>query len=139
MKKLLTIMMAMLVISLFYLFQCFRMEFADAADYTQQDKGKYYFYTPELLKSMPRISNIYSFHYSNVSGPNPALIHQISFFGTADAREIDTYLERKGYKIRSICNTNGSCWVGENPKVTLSVSIEENPNIIKIEMIDKID
>ncbi|MCU5772053.1 hypothetical protein N5923_01280 [Erwiniaceae bacterium BAC15a-03b] len=140
MKKSLKITLAVLVvcvIGLFYGLQYFKMEFADGADYTEQDKRKYDFYTPELLKNMPRVSNIYSFHYSNVSGPNPALIYQASFSGTTDTSKIDTYLEKNGYKKGEICNTSGDCWTGKDPNITVSVGIEENPSAIRVEMVDK--
>lgn len=125
------------VIGLFYVLQYLSMEFSDGADYTEKDKREYNFYTPELLKNMPRISNIYSFHYSNVSGPNPALIYQVIFSGTTDPIKIGTWLEKKGYKRTEMCNKNGSCWVGQDPNITVSVGFEENPIAIRVEMVDK--
>ena len=140
MKKSLKITLAVLVVCLtgfFYGLQYLKMEFADGADYTEQDKREYNFYTPELLKNMPRVSNIYSFHYSNVSGPNPALLYQASFSGTTDTRKIDTYLRKNGYKKGGMCNTNGDCWTGKDPAITVSVGIEENPGTIHVQMVDK--
>lgn len=140
MKKSLKIMLAVLmicVIGLFYGLQYLSMEFTDGADYTEQDKREYDYYTPELLKNMPRVSNVYNFHYSNVSGPNPALIYQASFSGTTDTSKIDTYLEKNGYKKTGMCNTNGDCWIGKNPNITVSVGIEEIPGTIRVEMVDK--
>lgn len=140
MKRSLKIMLAILVVcvtGLFYGLQHLSMEFADGADYTEQDKQEYNFYTPELLKNMPRVSNVYSFHYSNVSGPNPALIYQAIFSGTTDPGKIDSYLEKNGYKKTGMCNKNGDCWIGKDPDITVSVGIDENLNAIRVEMIDK--
>lgn len=140
MKKLLKIMPIVLVAGvagLFYGLEYIRMEFADGADYTEQDKRKYNYYTPELLKNMPRVSNVYRFHYINVSGPNPALIYQASFSGTTDISKIDTWLEKNGYKKTGMCNTNRDCWIGKDPNITVSVGIEENPGAIRVEMVDK--
>jgi len=140
MKKSLKIILAVLVvcvICLFYGLQYLSMEFSDGADYTEKDKREYNFYTPELLKNMPRVSNVYSFHYSNVSGPNPALIHQVIFSGTTDPIKIDAYLEKNGYKKTEMCNTNGDCWFGQDPNITISVGIEENPSAIRVEMVEK--
>ena len=58
MEKLLKIVLAILVvcvIGLFFGLQYFKMEFADGADYTEQDKREYDFYTPELLKNLNAI------------------------------------------------------------------------------------
>ncbi|KAA8994552.1 hypothetical protein FJU30_26180 [Affinibrenneria salicis] len=136
-QKITLIILVVCVIGLFYGLQYLKMEFADGADYTQQDKREYDYYTPELLKNMPRVSNVYRFHYSNVSGPNPALVYQASFYGTTDIRKIDTYLEKNGYKKTGVCNTNGDCWIGKDPNITVFVGIEENPGTIRVEMVDK--
>ena len=45
------------------------MEFAGSAHYTEQDKREYEFYTPVLLKKMPRISSRYDFDFANITGP----------------------------------------------------------------------
>lgn len=140
MKKSAKIMLAIMVvcvISIFYGLKYLRMEFADGADYTEQDKKEYSFYTPELLKNMPRVSNAYRFHYSNVSGPNPALIYQAIFSGTTDSNQIDSYLEKNGYKKTGMCNSNGDCWTGKDLNVTVSVGVDENLNAIRVEMVDK--
>lgn len=140
MKKSVKIMLAVLVvcvISLLYGLQYLRMEFSDGADYTEQDKREYNFYTPELLKNMPRVSNAYRFHYSNVSGPNPALIYQAIFSGTTDPTQIDSYLEKNGYKKIGTCNRNEDCWIGKDSNITVSVGVDENPNAIRVEMVDK--
>lgn len=46
------------------------MEFADSAHYTEKDKREYEYYTPDLLRKMPRISDDYEFSYSRISGPD---------------------------------------------------------------------
>ncbi len=141
MKKSLKVMLVVLVVcitGLFYGLQYFKMEFTDSADYTEKDKREYDFYTPKLLKNMPRVSNTYSFHYSNVSGPNPALIYKASFSGTTDTSKIDTYLEKNGYKKSGGCNTSGTCWIDKDPNITVSVEIKEHPMTIYVEMIDKL-
>ena len=116
--------------------QYFKMEFADSSDYTETDRLEYYFYTPKLLKSMPRISNNYSFHYSNVSGPNPTLIYQVNFVGTADISKIEKYLEKNGYKKDEQCSFSQECWVRSEPNITVTIEIEDNPVTVHIEMVD---
>lgn len=86
---------------------------------------------------MLRVGNAYSFHYSNVSGPNPALIYQVIFSGTTDPSQIDSCLEKNGYKKTGMCNRNGNYWIGKNPNITISVGVDGNPNTIRVEMVDK--
>ncbi|EXU75344.1 hypothetical protein [Erwinia mallotivora] len=139
MKKPLKIMLAVLVVCviiIFYGIKYFRMEFVDGADYTEQDKQEYNFYTPKLLKNMPRASDVYDFHYSNVSGPNPAKIYQVIFSGTTETGKINAYLEKKGYK-KSGGDINSSNWIGNDPDITVSVEIEKKPVSIRVEMVEK--
>lgn len=126
------------VIGLFYGLQYLKMEFADGADYSEMDKREYDFYTPELLKNMPRVSKTYNFHYSNLSGPNAALIYQANFFGITDTRQIDIYLEKNGFKKGGTCNTSENCWISKDPNLTVSVEVEESPDTIRVKMIDKV-
>ncbi|PKH22358.1 hypothetical protein CIG19_13735 [Enterobacterales bacterium CwR94] len=141
MRKSLKIMLPVMVlfmIGLIYGFQYFSMVFADSADYTERDRKEYNFYTPELLKNLPRVSDVYSFHYSNVSGPNPALIYQARFSGTTDTSKINTFLEKNGFKKTGMCSSNGNCWMGKDPDITISVGLEDNPSAIHVVMIDKV-
>lgn len=114
-----------------------RMEFADSADYTEQDTQDYNFYTPDLLKKAPRLTDNYSFHYSNVSGPNPAQIFRVRFIGTTDADQINAFMKQNGYIKSEACSFTGDCWAGNDPNVTVSVEIEEKPRAVLISMVDK--
>ncbi|MFB9086166.1 hypothetical protein ACFFW8_12270 [Erwinia tracheiphila] len=62
----------------FYGWPWLKIGFAESAYYRQQDKREYDFYTPELLKNMPRITNDYSFEFGNISGPQ-AFVYGIRF------------------------------------------------------------
>jgi len=129
---------AICLIAFYYGLQYLQLEFANSADYTEKERREYDFYTPKLLKSMPRISDNYGFHYSNVSGPNPALIYQVNFVGTAETRKIETYLEQNGYKKTEQCSFSGGCWIGSEPNITVSVEVVENPVTVHIEMVDRL-
>ena len=83
------------------------MGFSSSANYTQRDKREYDYYTPELLKRMPRISDNYEFSYSNISGPQ-AFVYGIQFNGTNDASRIREYLISEGYELQSYLNGRGS-------------------------------
>ncbi|WP_039056277.1 hypothetical protein [Enterobacter sp. Bisph1] len=134
--KLIFAMLVLCIVGFAFVLHYLNMEFAENADYTEQDKREYDFYTPTLLKNMPRISNAYRFHYRNVSGPNPALVYQVAFSGTTDTRKIDAWLVKQGYIKNGICHTH-SCWTGQNPDITLSIGIENTSNIVHVEMVDK--
>lgn len=141
MKKLTTINALLItgfIVCLFVAFKYFTLEFSDSAEYTEKDIIEYKLYTHDLLKNVPRISGFYKFSYSNMSGPNPALIYRAKFFGTTDTKQISTYLKKRGYIKESMCNLAGSCWSGKKLNETVLVSVENNPNAVQIEIIEKI-
>ncbi|MCU5771154.1 hypothetical protein N5923_02430 [Erwiniaceae bacterium BAC15a-03b] len=86
-----------------------KLEFAGSASYTEQDWLKYEFYTPELLKKMPRISDDYNFDFANITGPE-ALVFSVHFQGTTDSSEIQNYLRAKGYEPQKTCSIEAECW-----------------------------
>ena len=102
-----------------------KMEFASSAHYTEQDKREYAFYTPALLKKMPKISEDYEFHYSNISGPQ-AFVYGVEFRGATDASKIREYLSQAGYQLQKSCDIEAECWISSHSKqdiVTLNQSL----------------
>ena len=95
--------------------------FADSAHYTEQDTREYNFYTPEVLKQMPRISSRYNFIFANISGPAKH-VYAIEFYGTEDFDKIERYLATEGYIRRGECGIDSLCWQGKNPSETLSIT-----------------
>jgi len=57
------------VITLVVAWPYIKMEFASSAHYTEQDIREYEYFTPDLLKNMPRLTTDYRFEYGNVTGP----------------------------------------------------------------------
>lgn len=101
-----------------------KMEFAGSAYYTQQDSREYAFYTPELLKNMPRIAEHYSFEYGNISGPQ-AFVYGVKFEGTTETGRIRDYLLAAGYQPQTRCDVEAECWLSSRAKgdiVTLYTS-----------------
>lgn len=123
-------------IALAYGFQYFRMAFADSADYTEADKKDYDFYTPDLLKKLPRITDNYNFHYGNVSGPNPALIFQVRFIGVTETKQLNAFMKQNGYTKSEACSFAGDCWAGNDADVTVSIGIEEKPGAVLVTMVE---
>ncbi|HGI0856836.1 TPA: hypothetical protein ACJPZJ_001601 [Yersinia enterocolitica] len=133
--KALLAIFAVVAVGLVYAWPYVKMDFAESASYTDRDKREYEFFTPELLKKIPRVSESYQFGYSNVSGPD-LLIHDVKFLGTTDASRINTYLEENGYKRLGICDIEGECWQGDDPKISVSVGIVSKPETVIVSVID---
>ncbi|WP_380180648.1 hypothetical protein [Kalamiella sp. sgz302252] len=110
-KRLLTFIITSVVLAAFivYALPYVKMEFASSATYTESDKREYNYYTPELLKKMPKISQKYYFRYSNISGPQ-AFVYSIIFEETTDTTSIRDYLLAKGYELQETCNVEAECW-----------------------------
>jgi len=122
MRKIIVILIGVVVmagIALVVGWPYLRMEFASSAHYTEQDKREYEYYTPELLKEMPRISDNYVFSYSNISGPQ-AFVYGVQFNGTTDTSKIREYLISKGYEPKSQCQTEAECWHSPHNKDVVS-------------------
>ena len=112
MRKLITILACLLLLAgmvSVFVWPYIKMEFASSAHYTEKDKREYEYYTPELLKKMPRISDDYEFSYSNISGPQ-AFVFGIQFNGTTDTTKIRNYLTSQGYSPQKKCQTEAECW-----------------------------
>ena len=134
--KVLLATFAVIALALVYAWPYVKMDFAESASYTEQDKREYEFFTPDLLKKIPRVSDNYQFGYSNVAGPG-LLIYDVKFSGTTDASRIDTYLEENGYKRLGICDIQGECWQGDDPKVSVSVGIVSKPETVIVSIMEK--
>lgn len=98
------------------------MEFAGSAHYTEQDSREYNFYTPDILKKMPRISPRYDFDFANITGP-ATHVYAVKFYDTEDTRQIDAYLTSEGYQRQGNCNIDNICWHGKDPDETVMVSL----------------
>lgn len=97
-----------------------QMEFASSAYYTEQDKREYEYYTPDLLKEMPRISDNYEFGFGRITGTE-ANVFTIKFFDITDTKRIKDYLKSEGYELQSSCDVEAECWKSRasNDEVTV--------------------
>ncbi|QGY28435.1 hypothetical protein [Pantoea cypripedii] len=98
-----------------------QMSLAGSAHYTEQDKREYEFYTPDILKKMPRISGRYEFAFYNVAGPE-SQGHTVTFHDTTDTSQISAYLTSLGYVKHDHCSVSGACWRGSDPQERVSFS-----------------
>lgn len=71
MKKYITVSVVLVLtgVALAFGWPYLKMGFASSAYYTERDKAEYEYYTPELLKKMPRTSDDITFEFGKVSGP----------------------------------------------------------------------
>lgn len=128
MKKILTglaVVVLIGIIALTVAWPYMKMEFASSAQYTELDRQEYEYYTPALLKQMPRISDDYEFRYANISGPQ-AFVYSIEFKGVTDASKIRGYLSQAGYQLQRSCDIEAECWISSHSKqdiVTLNQSL----------------
>ncbi|MBT0723155.1 hypothetical protein HH682_01610 [Rosenbergiella sp. S61] len=107
--------------------------FASSANYTERDKREYDYYTPELLKRMPRISDNYEFSYSNISGPQ-AFVYGIQFNGTNDTSRIREYLISEGYEKQKQCQTEAECWISPHSKDVVSFYSLPKSDFVEVEI-----
>jgi len=97
-----------------------RAGFTSSAYYTLQDKWEYDYYTPELLKRAPRISDHYNFSYGRISG-SEAEVFTIKFYGVSSTQSIREYLKAEGYEPQTECNVQAECWQSSTVKDEVSV------------------
>lgn len=116
-----------------YLWPTIRMELAGSAHYTEQDNREYEFYTPDILKKIPRISDRYEFDFFNVAGPG-SLVYSVTFHNTNDIDKISAYLTSQGYTKQVTCSVEGDCWKGNDPAETVTVSAVPKINVVMVQL-----
>lgn len=86
-----------------------RMGFASSAHYTAKDRREYEYYTPIILKKIPKISDTYSFDFSKDSDRNES-VYTVHFYGAKDSNLIIRYLRSAGYQRQKTCDVEAECW-----------------------------
>lgn len=135
-KKLKIISLAVVLVGgiLIYAKPYIKMEFAGSVTYTEQDAREYHFYTPEILKNMPRISDRYEFDFANITGPAKHL-HAVRFYDVTDTSKIDSYLVSIGYKKQKECDIDASCWQGSDPHETVYVGMLNGEKTVLVQVV----
>ncbi|MFK8258583.1 hypothetical protein ACFL9S_12440 [Erwinia sp. AnSW2-5] len=110
-----------------------KMDFAGNAHYTGQDKREYDFYTPDILKNMPRISPRYSFDYTNITGP-ATHVHAMKFYDTDTTREVENYLASLGYR-QVKCDVDAVCWRSTDPEEAIDVDILKGEKTVIVQVV----
>lgn len=134
-KRSLTFIIISLILAacIIYALPYVKMEFASSALYTESDKREYNYYTPELLKKIPKISQKYYFRYSNISGPQ-AFVYSITFEEATDTSPIRDYLLAQGYELQETCNVEAECWKAAYSNDIVTVGKITDPNIVLVEI-----
>jgi len=110
-----------------------KMEFASYAQYTEQDTREYEYFTPELLKNMPRITNDYRFEYGNVTGPE-AHVFTVHIYGTTDSSTIRDYLRAQGYEPQKVCDVEAECWRSHKNSNVVTIAKFVSPEEVFIQL-----
>lgn len=110
------------------------MELAGSAHYTEQDKKEYEYYTPDILKQIPRISGTYFFDFYKIDEQG-ARVYSVTFYNTQDTNKINARLTSLGYARQDNCSVEGDCWIASDPteRVTVSAVPEINAVIVKMD------
>lgn len=116
-----------------YSWPTIKMELAGSAHYTEQNKREYNFYTPDILKKMPRISDRYEFDFYNVTGPG-SLVYSVTFYNTNDISKVNAYLVSLGYIKQDSCSVEGECWNGNDSTETVTVSAVSKINAVMVQV-----
>lgn len=135
-KKMKVMSLAVVLVGgiLIYATPYIKMEFVGSATYTEQDAREYHFYTPEILKNMPRISDHYQFDFANITGPAKH-VHAVKFYGASDVSKIDSYLRSIGYKKQEECDIDASCWRGSDPQETIYVGMLNGEKMVLVQVV----
>ncbi|MGB8667335.1 MAG: hypothetical protein WCD24_21690 [Serratia inhibens] len=120
--------------ALVYAWPYIQMEFAGSANYTEQDQREYNFYTPEVLRDMPRISKRYDFDFANITGPAKH-VNVVKFYGVTEVGEVEKYLISKKYVKQDSCDINATCWTGSDPLETIYVGTLTGENTVIVQVV----
>ncbi|WON76492.1 hypothetical protein [Serratia sp. UGAL515B_01] len=137
MRKSLKVLFGVVIVvvaALLYAWPYVEMELAGFANYTEQDKREYEFYTPDILKKMPRITENYDFDFANITGPAKH-VNAVKFYGTDNTSKIDAYLTAIGYKKQDECDLNSSCWRASDPNETIYVGILTGEKTVIVQVV----
>ncbi|WP_038153160.1 hypothetical protein [Trabulsiella guamensis] len=110
-----------------------KLFFAGSAYYTEQDWLKYRFYTPDLLKNMPRISDKIQFDFVNITGPD-AHVFTVHFYGATDSSVIRNYLASEGYEPQKSCDVEAECWKSIKSDEVITIAKFASPKEIFVQI-----
>lgn len=131
--KIMTGFIIMIALVCAYFWPTLRMEVANSAHYTEQDKREYNFYTPDILKTMPRISARYTFDFANIAGPAKH-VYAMKFYDTAVTDELEKYLSERGYK-ETKCDFDSVCWSNNDPQEAIYIDKLKGENNVIVQVV----
>lgn len=112
--------------------------FAGSASYSEKNWIEYEFYTPDLLKEMPKISSNHTFDFNNIPGPD-AQVFTVHFYGVTDSNKIKIFLKNKGYEPQVSCDVEAECWKKKHDTENdvISVANFQSPDEIFVQIYRK--
>ncbi|PKH21736.1 hypothetical protein CIG19_14410 [Enterobacterales bacterium CwR94] len=133
MKLILLAVVCLVIATLGWSWPYLKLEFASSAYYSQSNLREYEYYTPKLLKQMPRISPEYSFQYIS-NHDSKRTLHGIHFAGTTDTGKIKSYLKSEGYQQQMKCDTAAECWGKEGSREVVSLYALTSPEHVVVQI-----
>lgn len=133
MRKSLKVISAAMIVTTIGIWPWMKMDFAGSAHYTEQDKRQYDFYTPDILKKMPRISPHYTFDFANITGP-ATHVYAVKFYQTEDTAEIENYLASVGYR-QAQCDVDSVCWRSSDPEEAVYVGMMKGEKTVIVQVV----
>lgn len=121
------------VIALFFFYPYLKMNLASSSYYNEQDEKKYEYYTPDLLKKMPRISHDYAFEFGKIDSQQ-AQVFTVRFYGSTETHVIENYLASAGYRQQSQCDVEAECWMANKNTDLITVIKYTSPESVVVQI-----
>lgn len=86
-----------------------KMGLAYSAHYSEGEGREYDYFTPALLRSIPRITGRYDFDFSHTTGPENQ-VHAINFYEIQETVKLERFLSAQGYIRLDHCENGNNCW-----------------------------
>ncbi|WP_312142503.1 hypothetical protein [Pantoea septica] len=100
----------------------------EGKSYRESDSISYSWFTSDLIKHAPRISETYDFEYRAQDGASPEM-NSVTFHNTNDAEKIRSYLKEKGF-VYETTDSFGEQWTHYDSGLVMSLAIDKNQKTV---------
>ena len=91
--------------------------------YRESDTISYSWFTSDLIKDVPRISQAYEFEYRSQDGASPEM-SAVTFYNTGDAEKLRSYLKAKGFTYETR-DSFGEQWTHYDSGLVMSLAVDK--------------
>ncbi|HCM9255017.1 TPA: hypothetical protein QIB60_000906 [Enterobacter cloacae subsp. dissolvens] len=100
----------------------------EGKSYRESDTISYSWFTSDLIKHVPRISQAYEFEYRSQDGASPEM-NSVTFYHTRDAEKLRNYLKEKGFTYETT-DSFGEQWTHYDSGLVTSLVIDKSQQIV---------